>query len=486
MQIRRTRLAVGLAAVTALATVPALNATPAVNATPAAATRLAWTPCDDPENPGAECATLSVPIDWGRPGGPKLDLAIARRKATSPGERVGTLVFGPGGPGDSGVERVVTGIGRFSPEIRRRFDIVSFDPRGVGGSNPITCSGDLLTRRPSPKMASQADFEATLAYNAELRADCRKRTGPVFDHLDTAHTVRDLEALRAALGEPKLTFHGSSYGTVLGAQYTETYPHRIRAMVLESVLDHSVPTARALLRDQGIAAQDSFDEFVKWCAADAGCALHGRDVRAIWKKLLARAERGELEHPQKPGTRIASIDLVNAIAFRAFYTADFAGLATKIAAMEASAPLPAAPTALSPIPPTAPIFCSDWRLPVRDHREYASLVRTLNTAAPDMPYLLPLRITASCLGAPATNPQHRLKVDGAPPILLSNARHDPATGHAGARSVARQLGRSGVLLTYEGHGHGSVTDGPCMENTVNAYLTDLKVPARDTSCPAAG
>ncbi|GAA2432231.1 alpha/beta hydrolase [Actinomadura vinacea] len=474
-------LAAGTVAVTSFVTSPTVNATPV-----AAAQSLTWTPCDDPDNPGAECATLKLPVDWDRPDGPTFGLALARRKATEPDARVGSLVFGPGGPGDSGVQRVVGGIARFSPEVRRRFDIVSFDPRGVGRSNPITCSDDLVAQRPSPKIANQAEFDATLAYNAKLREDCRKRTGPVFDHVDSANTVEDVEAIRVALGEPKLNFHGSSYGTLLGAQYAEKYPQRIRAMVLESVMDHSVPTTRAFLRDMGTSAQDSFNEFVKWSDANAASALHGRDVRAIWKGILARAERGELEDPKKPGTRLASIDAVNTIAFKAFYKPDFAGLAKTIATMEASKPLPAGPTTLSPLPPTGPIFCGDWRLPVRDQREYASLVRELNTAAPDMPYVLTARIVASCLGAPTANPQHPLKVKGAPQILLSNSLHDPATGYPWAQSVERQLGRSGVLLTYEGHGHGTATDGPCMENSVDAYLTDLKVPARGTSCPATG
>ncbi|GAA3932460.1 alpha/beta hydrolase [Actinomadura viridis] len=471
-------LAAGTVAVSGLATAPT------VKATPAASTGLRWAPCDDPKNPGAECATLSVPVDWARPDGPKFGLALARRTATGPGERVGSLVFGPGGPGDSGVERVVSGIGRFSPEVRGRFDIVSFDPRGVGRSSPVTCSGELLAKRPSPVMKDQAAFDATLAYNARLREDCRTRTGPVFDHLDTGQTVRDLEAIRVALGESKLTFHGSSYGTMLGGQYAETYPTKIRAMVLESVMDHSVPTTGRLLHDQGAAAQDSFDEFVKWCAGDAGCALSGRDVRAVWKGLLARAGRGELEHPQKPGTRISSIDLVNMIAFRAFYKPDYAGFAQTLAKMERAAPLPAGPTSLSPLPPALPVFCADWRLPVRNHAEYASLVRRMDRVAPDLPYLLPIRGVASCLGSPTANPQHRLQVRGTPPILLANAVHDPATGYPWAVSVARQLGPKGVLLTYEGAGHGTATDGPCMENTVDRYLTDLRVPPRGTRCPA--
>ncbi|MEV7653562.1 alpha/beta hydrolase [Streptomyces anulatus] len=477
---RSTAMVVGV--VTVVTT--GLAAAPAVHASPSATGALRWAPCDAEAKPGAECATLSVPVDWNRPDGPRLDLAVARRQATEPGARVGSMVFGPGGPGDSGVAMVVGNIGRFSSEVRRRFDIVSFDPRGVGGSNPVACSGDLLAERPSPELRSQADFDATLAYNRRLRADCRARTGPVFDHLDTARTVRDLDALRAALGERKLTFHGSSYGTLLGAQYAEAHPRRVRAMVLESVMDHSVRTTREFLRSEAATAQDSFREFVKWCDGVADCALHGRDVRAVWHGLLDRAGRGELEDPAKPGASLSRSDLVNKKAFRKFYQADYAGLATEIARMHASRPLPASPTSMAPLPLATPVFCSDWRLPVRDYEEYASLVSTMNRTAPDLPHLLPIHMTAACLGAPTANPQHRLRVHGAPPILLSNALHDPATGYAWAVSVARQLGRSGVLLTYEGHGHGSVTSGPCMEDAVDSYLADLAVPPRGTSCPA--
>ncbi|MEV6475198.1 alpha/beta hydrolase [Streptomyces sp. NPDC051657] len=477
---RGAAMAVGAAMVV----ITGLAAAPVVQASPSATGVLRWAPCGAETKPGAECATLSVPVDWARPDGPKLDLAVARRQATEPGARVGSMVFGPGGPGDSGVQMVVGNIGRFSPEVRRGFDIVSFDPRGVGGSNPVACSGDLLAERPSPELRSQADFDATMAYNKRLRADCRARTGPVFDHLDTAQTVRDLDALRAALGERKLTFHGSSYGTLLGAQYAETYPRRVRAMVLESVMDHSVPTTRAFLRSEAAAAEDSFREFVKWCDGAADCALGGRDVRAVWQGLLDRAGRGELENPAEPGTALSSSDLVNRIAFRRFYSADHPGFATEIARMHASEPLPASPTSVAPLPLATPVFCSDWRLPVRDYREYASLVSLMNRTAPDLPSLLPMHMVAACLGAPTANPQHRLHVHGAPPILLSNALHDPATGYPWAVSVARQLGRGGALLTYEGHGHGSVTSGRCMEEAVDSYLTDLAVPPRGTSCPA--
>ncbi|MFJ8826667.1 alpha/beta hydrolase [Streptomyces sp. NPDC102467] len=473
-----------MAAVTGIATVAGLAIAPQAGAATVAAGAVRWAPCVSADTPGAECATLEVPVDWAHPDGATFGLAIARRKATDPDARVGSMVFGPGGPGDSGVERVVGGISRFSPEVRRRFDIVSFDPRGVGDSNPVTCSGDLLAGRPSAELSNQADFDATLAYNSRLRADCRARTGPVFDHLDSAQTVQDLEALRAALGEGRLTFHGSSYGTLLGAQYAETYPRRVRSMVLESVIDHSVTSTRDFLRSEAASAQDSFDEFVKWCAAQSSCALHGHDIRAVWQGLLDRARRGELEDPAKPGTALSLADLVNKSALKRFYGADYAELATSIAGMAASSPLPASPTSVAPLPPATPVFCADWHLPVRDYQEYTSLVGVMNRTAPDLPQLLPIQMAAACLGAPTTNPQHRLTAHGAPPILVSNALHDPATGYPWAVSVARQLGRSGALLTYEGRGHGSVTSGPCMENAVDDYLIDLTVPPRGARCPA--
>ena len=264
---------------------------------------LVWTDCqrDEPEAAGSECATLRVPVDWNRRHGPTFELLLARRVARTTDARVGSLVFGPGGPGDSGVERVRTGIDRFSPDLQNRFDIVSFDPRGVGGSSPVTCDPELLAKQPSPIIKSRAQFRATKKFNRKLREDCRQGTGPVFVHLDTSQTVRDLDAIRKALGERQLTFHGSSYGTLLGEQYAEMYPHRLRAVVLEGIDDHSVST-HEFLDTQAAAAQDSFDEFVAWCDRTQGCALHGRDVPALWQDLLARSGRGEIADPGTPRT----------------------------------------------------------------------------------------------------------------------------------------------------------------------------------------
>jgi pimeloyl-ACP methyl ester carboxylesterase len=448
-----------------------------------------WSPCADDGT--AQCGTLAVPVDWNRPDGPKFELALARRSATDPAARIGILFHGPGGPGDSGVERIVEGISRFSPELRSRFDIVSFDPRGVGRSNPVRCSTDLLAQRPAPVLTGQDDFDATVAYNRRLWADCRAQTGPVFDHVDTSSMARDVDAVRAALGETRLTFHGSSYGTLLGQRYAELFPHRVRAMMLESVMDHSVGT-RDFLNSQTAAAQDSFDAFVAWCDRTEDCALHGRDVRAIWADLLVRASRGEVPDPKNPSATLTPYALSGFVAPRALYEPDYAVLADTIAGLTAPNPADSArsgnPTgAESPTTANPPaIFCQDWQLPIRNYREYAARLREMARIGTDLPYPRALAGVEACLGTPRVDhPQHRLRIRTDHPILLLNAVHDPVTGYDWAGNVARQLGRHGVLLTYQGAGHSVYNTTECTRATVDRYLVDLAVPVRGTSCPAA-
>lgn len=464
--------------------VPAASTASAASAASTAATStvagftIDWAPC--PTDATAQCGTLALPVDWTRPDGPRFSLALARRPATEPSARIGALVFGPGGPGDSGVSRVVGGVSRFSDELRRRFDIVSFDPRGVGRSNPVVCSPELLAQRPATILGSQADFDATIAYNRRLWTDCREHTGPVFDHADTLSTVRDLDAVRTALGEAKLTFHGSSYGTLLGQQYAEVFPHRVRAIVLESTVDHSLGT-RGFLETQAIAVQDSFDEFVAWCDRTPDCALHGTDVRVLWADLLARAERGELPSAANPPVPVTPFDLV-ATAHRAFTGPDWVGLAGKLATMRDGGPAPV--VGLPPL--VTAVFCADWALPVRNYREYAAHLRRVAAVAPDMRYAASAYAVTACLGSPlpVPNPQHRARVRHTPPILLVNSRHDPASGYLWAVHVSRQLGRAGVLLTYEGWGHGAYNRTACTRDTVDRYLIALAPPAPGASCPA--
>ncbi|GAA3136855.1 alpha/beta hydrolase [Streptosporangium carneum] len=451
---------------------------------------ISWTPC--PENQAVECGTLAVPIDWKRPEGGTFDVAVARHRATDPAARIGALMLGAGGPGGSGVEMVLYGAELFSPELLRRFDLVSFDPRGTNRSHPVVCSMDVVTQGLPPIMRSQADFDRMLAYNERLRADCRARTGPLFDHVDSLSTVADLDAFRAALGEERLSFYGGSYGTLLGQQYAERHPQRVRAFTLDSTMDHSLDT-RSFLDTEAWAVQDAFDEFVAWCDRDSRCLQHDGDVRALWRELLARADRGEPRLSGQEGTSMAAFTLIE-IATGLFYDpANWQYFSQFLAENDSGrTPRPSPPPAPFSGPPDVypsplQIFCLDYRLPVRDYREYREHLRRSAKIAPDMRFSpIALRLTVGCLGqpAPTPNPQRRLRVHTNTPLLVVNSLHDPATTYPWAVSTARQLGRSGRLLTYEGWGHGVYGRGACATGAVDSYLISRTLPTPGARCPA--
>ncbi|GID30569.1 alpha/beta hydrolase [Paractinoplanes brasiliensis] len=457
------------ASVAALVTGLALAVAPPGHAAPVPEPpRITWTVCGN--DPAVRCGSLRLPVDWSQPDGATFELAVARRTARKPashtaghqGDAAPALVFGPGGPGDSGVERILAG-NRFSPEILDRFDTVSFDPRGVARSGGPKC--DLSLGKPG-LLTSQAEFETVSADNQATWAACRS-TSPVWDHADTASAVRDLDALRAALGLRQLTFHGSSYGTLLGQQYAERYPGRVRAIVLEGVFDHSLDV-RQFVRTQALAAQDAFGEFVTWCGQHTECALHGEDVRAVWNDVLDKAgPQRAFEIAMLPIARLASPDR--------------AALAQDIASLRDGA------TPEIALPPIASsVFCADWPAAVREFGEYEQLVRIARRAAPDVRYGAGLLAIRTCLGwpQPVANPPHRLEARASTPLLLLNSRHDVRTGHVWATLVAAQLGRHGRLVTYEGSGHGVYKNTPCTTAAVDRYLIDLVVPPRGASCPA--
>lgn len=464
---------------------------------------IGWRPCEgngegavekDGDGDGAaECGTLRVPVDWAEPGGATIEVAVARRKAGDARRRIGALVvnFG-GGPGADFVQSQAAEY--FSPEVLARFDIVGFDPRGVGRSHPVRCSADLVRRDPWPSTPKdQADFDRRAAYFAELAADCRRRTGPVYDHLDTVSVVRDLDALRAALGERKITYHGVSAGTLAGQQYAELFGDRVRAMSLDSVVDHSLDTRRFLL-SAAKNIEDSFGEFVRWCRRDSGCALHGQDVPRIWDDLLAKADRGELRDPNRPEHPPTAFELISEVHFGGFMGPSPHWLAERISALSSGkpgpnglypgGPPPGAEEAESP----APALCQDWRLRVRDHRDYTRYAKAMREVAPHM-RTSPDDLTAALVCAvwpdKATNPQHRLRLKNTPKLLLINSLYDPATGYDSAVAVHRQARHTSVLVTYEGAGHGVYDRTPCTRSIVDRYLLDLRVPAAGTRCPAA-
>ncbi|WP_250007506.1 alpha/beta hydrolase [Actinoplanes sp. M2I2] len=455
--------------------------TGASSASPRAGAGPVWRDCPEhPADPRVRCASLTLPVDWARPDGPTFELALAKRSAANPADRIGTLMFHPGGPGRSGVDAVFDER-YFNPEVLRRFDVVGFDPRGVGRSNPVLCSADLLARRPHPVPATRAAYDSLVSYNRALYEDCRKHTGPLAGHLDSVSVAHDVDAVRAALGEETISFYGVSYGTLTGQAYAENYPHRVRAMVLDSPMDHS-QSARSFFVTHAAAAEDLFQQFASWCGRTTTCALHGRDVPALFASLSDRADRGDLGSYTRYG-------LTTEFQFTSWLPAAWPGLAERLAALDsgpAPAPGRAATTAeVRPLPDLA--FCQDWNLGIRGFADFSRLIERAEGVAPH------LRVGAAgaesfsfCVGHPGKvgNPQHRLDAALRRPALVVAAQHDPATPRHWAATVTEQIGHA-RLFTYQGWGHGVYRQHlPCPNGVVDRYLIEGRLPARGATCAA--
>ncbi|GIF13117.1 alpha/beta hydrolase [Actinoplanes teichomyceticus] len=445
-----------------------------------------WAAC--PEDEQVQCGTMRVPANWADPYGPSIELAMARRPAADPARRIGVLIVNPGGPGGSAVNMALDAT-FFTPELRNRFDIIGLDPRGVGRSTPVLCSQTLVDAKPSPLVADEAGFQALIAYNRGLAADCTARSGPVVAHADTGSVVRDVEALRIALGESKISIFGASYGSLIGELYGETHPGTLRAVVLDSVMDHSVDVD-AFLSQETAAVQDSFDEFVAWCARDTRCVLRGQDIRTLWSTLMDRAAAGSLQDPYDPPAKLGVWQLISA-AFSAFYDPQWFSFAHYL--KDAAEPAAASGRAARPAPPVdltpnsfPAVVCGDWALPVGDFTAYRNRLNALARLAPQVRASpLALSAAAGCLGwpVPPATPQRRLSPAKVPTLLVS-ALHDPATAHVWAQQVTGQLGPSARLLTYQGWGHVAYTHSPCVQAAVERYLIDLTLPAAGATCPA--
>ncbi|MGP4103824.1 alpha/beta fold hydrolase [Nonomuraea sp. KM90] len=448
---------------------------------------ITWGPCK--EKPSIQCGTLAVPIDWSRPNGPTVTLTLARRKATDPSARMGSLLTNPGGPGNSGVNDILRPSG-FSKDVQRRFDIVSFDPRGVARSGSIACSAAVYNRMPYPVMKSQADYNKWVTFDRKLRQDCRKRTGLLYDFVDSANVARDMDAIRAALGEDKLTSYGVSYGTLAQQMYAELFPNRIRAMVLDSNMDHSLD-AKAFQVTEAATVEDAFSEFIAWCDRTTDCVLHGRDIRALWKGLLDKADRGELYYPGVTDRPLSAHNLLW-LAVILNEGPAWALEAQVLLALDGG-PVPdgmPGPPGNGPVDgkiaelPTA-ILCEDFNLTLRNYNQYADVMRSSNAVAPTVRYNpMPMGDMPICQRHPVNNPQHRLRYTGSAPLLVGASLHDPSTPYVWSANVARQLGSKATLLTYEGWGHGIYGMTRCTTAAMDAYLISLTVPVQGTRCPA--
>ncbi|RJQ80227.1 alpha/beta hydrolase [Amycolatopsis panacis] len=467
------KIAVLTTALTALAGMAA--------AVPAAASGIDWKPC--PTATGVECGTVTVPLDWDRPGDGTIQLALARRKATDPAHRIGSVLMDPGGPGGAGAGEVQDGWG-LSPKVTARFDTVGFDPRGIGQSTSVRCGLTEITADNPQLPKNAAQYRQLLAYNRALGTSCTRVSGPLTEHVDTKSVVRDIDAIRAALGDPKLTYYGVSYGSLMGQQYAEAYPDRVRALVLDSNMDHSVGTTWEFLHTETSAVQELFDQFRQWCDRNTSCALHGKDLSALMTQLYSRAEQGTLGTPDDRLDPLALAGMVS----RNFYGPTWDKLAKDLVSLRDGKP-PAAGfgTAEVSVPSVfGSVFCSDWRLPVTSFPQLQSYRRALSVVSPDV-RLSQLGWTSvtGCAGwpGPVRNPQHPLSIRPGVPMLMLNSRYDPVTPYAWAVRAAQQAGAP--LVSYDGWGHAAYfKNSKCVTDTADTFLLTGVRPEQSLHCAA--
>ena len=485
---------------------------------------LRWWPCYAEVAPNLECATFWVPLDHDRPDGRKISLALIRMPAADPGRRVGSLFLNPGGPGTSGVGMVLDGAesGSFpyTDEVLARFDLVGFDPRGIHQSTPLLCFGSLEEALaivpPVPFPVTRPEEALFERADRVLNQACQQRGGTIVDHMATADVARDLDLLREAVGDRRLTFAGYSYGSFLGITYASLFPRRVGAFVLDGVVDpiawttgrtneaETLPVYNRLGNPAG--AQATLEEFFRLCdeAGPIRCAFAG-DAAARFAALADQllAEPLEYRDPATGERVVFTYAHLIKTTWDALNVADtWPGLAEFLVELEAGSgatTLEATAAALQDAsrrrPPASAypnvvegnpgVLCSDTDNP-DDHR-YWSIAGA--EADEQFGYFGRMWTWFSSFCAvwggfdtdryvgPFDRPT-------ANPVLLVGTRFDPASPYANALTVNELLPGS-VLLTVEGWGHTS-SDVPsrCTVETVSRYLLHGITPPPGTHCPA--
>src|SRR6476619_5345369 len=431
----------------------------AVISAPRPGSPIQWAACkaaasDETRLPaGAECGMLSVPVDYAKPDGDVAQMAMIRFKAT--GHKIGSLVINPGGPGESGVEAAASMAATLPSSVRERFDLVGFDPRGVANSMPAAwCNSDAdndrLRADPTVEY-TQAGVDHIEKENKEFVQRCVDKMGTEFlANLGTANVAKDLDAIRAGLGDEKLTYLGYSYGTRIGALYAEAYPDKVRAMILDGAIDPNADQIEEGIR-QAAAFQKAFDNYAAECAKSPDCPLGTDPAKAVdvYKSLVEPL----VKNPAK--------------------TQDPRGLSYNDAIIGTILPL------------YSPSLRRRLTQSLTDRAKVVEADRRSREVAPFMSYgeftgLAPLD-TCAFWPLPATGDQHEIHVKGLPPILVVSTTNDPATPYQAGVDLAHQLG--GTLVTFDGTQHTVVFQGiKCIDDIAARYLVDVTVPPPNTRC----
>ncbi|MEW9550743.1 alpha/beta hydrolase [Nonomuraea sp. NPDC050783] len=407
---------------------------------------------------------MRVPLDYSKPRGKQIKIALIRLPAT--GRKIGSVVLNFGGPGASGLDQLRANPAIVSPALRRRFDVVSFDPRGVGRSAPVRCLGTLgmdayLAADNTPD--DKREVASAKQWSKALARSCAANSGKdLLRHVGTAEAARDLDVMRSALGDARLTYLGWSYGTYLGARYADLFPRRIRAMVLDGAEDPR-QTQSEFARSQAQGFETAMNAFLRDCFKRADCPFTEHTLPAAHKRiraLLRRADRAPLRNTmdgRQVTEAIADTGITAALYstqlwkfLRGALATAFRGDGTNLLAL------------------------SDYYNQRRPDGTYSNMAMAhLAITCVDHP-------EAACPHWPVKGRRFTRKITaaGSPPIVVVGTTRDPATPYALARSLAAQL-QHGVLLTKDGDGHTAYGGGSsCVERQVDRYLITARAPAR--------
>ncbi|MFF3316548.1 alpha/beta hydrolase [Streptomyces sp. NPDC003035] len=458
--------------------------------------KLTWRDCGVPQ---FQCATLRVPLDYAKPQAGDIELAVSRAAATGPGKRIGSLLVNPGGPGGSAVGYLqgYAGIGYPAP-VRARYDIVAVDPRGVARSEAVEC----LT---GPQMDTYTQVDQTPDDASETRAlaasfkgfaaGCVKRSGKVLPHVSTVEAARDMDILRAVLGDGKLNYVGASYGTFLGATYAELFPSRAGRLVLDGAMDPSLP-AIDLNRDQTAGFETAFRAFAADCVTMPDCPLGtesvaaaGDNLKTFFRDVDARpVPTGE---SRALGESLATTGVIAAMydegawpQLREALTRAIGGEGSGLLALADSYYEREADGSYANLMfANAAVNCLDLPAAFGGPADVEKAVPSFEKASPVFGEGLAwAALNCTYWPTPATGRPHRITAEGAPPIVVVGTTRDPATPYKWAESLADQLA-SGNLLTYEGDGHTAYGRGSdCIDTAINAYLLEGTVPKDGKRC----
>ncbi|WP_445395832.1 alpha/beta hydrolase [Streptomyces sp. LE64] len=472
-------------------------ADPAGGGLPAALTgqQPAWSDCpasgDAPAPDDSwQCADLKVPLDYAHPDGPTIDVALIRTTAREKDSRIGSLVFNFGGPGGSGVS-MLPGFAPGYEALQQRYDLVSFDPRGVGASEGVRCRSDQkigAAERVDLTPDDGPEERAFLADAADFAAGCEQGAGPLLAHLSTDNTARDMDLLRQVLGDEELHYFGVSYGTQLGGAYAHLFPKRVGRLVFDAVVDPSADGVTQA-KNQARGFQRALDNYLKDRGEDP--AEGSRAIADLLRRIDADPlpTGGERELTQTLATIGIVITLYSEQSWpaltEALEAAEEGDGAPLLALADMYNERDEAGRYSTQSHSQRAISCRDAKDRTTAEQARASL-EEFRKISPVFGEFLGWDTAGWCHQWPVPGLQERSEVSapGAAPILVIGNTGDPATPYEGAARMADGLGEDvGVLMTWKGEGHGAYGNGSsCVDDAVNGYLLDGRAPKDGTVC----